>query len=181
MKKVLILAGSLREGSFNKLLAKGVKENFSDIFNFEIFSNFEKIPHYNADDQQKDGFPDIINQLGKKIRDSHGVLVVTPEYNYSIPGYLKNTLDWLSRLKENPFSGKPLCIQSASLGPLGGARVQYHLRQVLVFLDAKVMNKPEIFVTFAASKFDEKTGKINDETTLNFIKNQMIAFDKFIN
>ena len=72
MKKVLILAGSLRDHLIN--FFKGVKENFSDIFNFEIFSNFEKIPHYNADDQQKDGFPDIVNQLGEKIRDSHGVL-----------------------------------------------------------------------------------------------------------
>ena len=92
-----------------------------------------------------------------------------------MPGYLKNCIDWLSRLPNQPLDKKPVCIQSASLGPLGGARVQYHLRQILVFLNARVMNKNEIFVTFAKTKFDE-TGKLIDEQTINFIKDQLNGF-----
>ena len=94
--------------------------------------------------------------------------------------YLKNCIDWISRLPNQPLDRKPVCIQSASLGPLGGARVQYHLRQILVFLNAKVMNKNEIFVTFAKQKFDESSGKLTDDITIDFIGKQLDAFYDFI-
>ena len=109
-----------------------------------------------------------------------GVIIVTPEYNYSIPGGLKNAIDWVSRLPNQPFAGKPVALQSASPGPLGGGRVQYDLRRAMVFLDAFVLNKPEIFIGGCASKIDEKTGELKDETTRNFIKQQLAAFAKFI-
>jgi chromate reductase len=121
-----------------------------------------------------------VNALADAIRAADGVIIVTPEYNFSIPGGLKNALDWVSRLKEQPFVGKPVALQSASPGPVGGARMQYHLRQSLVFLDALTMNKPEIFVANCASKFDEKTGELKDQTTQNFIKQQLENFVKFI-
>ena len=93
---------------------------------------------------------------------------------------MKNAIDWVSRLQNQPFAGKPIALQSASPGPLGGARVQYDLRRAMVFLDAFTLNKPEIFIGNCASKFDEKTGELKDEATRNFIKQQLAAFAKFI-
>ena len=86
----------------------------------------------------------------------------------------------MSRLPSQPFAGKPVALQSASPGPVGGARVQYDLRNAMVFLDALMLNKPEIFVGNCASRIDDKTGKITDEATRNFIKQQLAAFAKFI-
>ena len=96
--------------------------------------------------------------LADAIRKADGVIIVTPEYNYSVPGALKNAIDWLSRLNDQPFVNKPVAIQSASMGPLGGPRAQYHLRQMLVFLDALAFNKPEIFVGAVQNKLDAEKG-----------------------
>jgi chromate reductase len=107
------------------------------------------------------------------------VIIVTPEYNYSVPGVLKNALDWLSRLPTQPFAGKPTMIQSGSPGVIGGARAQYHLRQILVFLDATVMNKPEVMIGQIASKVDAGSGELTDEATRGFIAAQLKAFAAF--
>src|SRR5690606_14596651 len=93
---------------------------------------------------------------------------------------LKNALDWVSRLKDQPFAGKPVALQSASPGPLGGVRVQYHLRQAMVFLDAFVLNKPEVFVAFANKKVDEEKRELTDEESKKFMRQQLAAFAKFI-
>ena len=121
-----------------------------------------------------------VTALADAIRAADGVIIVTPEYNFSIPGGLKNALDWVSRLPSQPFAGKPIAIQSASPGPLGGGRVQYDLRRMMVFLDALTLNKPEIFIGGCATKLDEKTGELKDDATRNFIKQQLEAFEKFI-
>jgi chromate reductase len=126
------------------------------------------------------GFPGPVNVLADAMRIADGVIIVTPEYNYSIPGGLKNAIDWVSRLPNQPFAGKPVALQSASPGPLGGARVQYDLRRAMVFLDAFVLNKPEIFIGGCASKIDERTGELKDAATRDFIKQQLAAFAKFI-
>ena len=97
-----------------------------------------------------------------------------------IPGGLKNAIDWVSRLQNQPFAGKPVALQSASPGPVGGARVQYDLRKAMMFLDAFTLNKPEIFIGHFASKFDEKTGELKDETTRGLLKQQLAAFATFI-
>jgi chromate reductase len=141
---------------------------------------FAAFPLYNADVQNATGFPAPVTALADAIRAADGVIIVTPEYNFSIPGGLKNAIDWVSRLPGQPFAGKPIALQSASPGPLGGARVQYDLRRAMVFLDAFVLNKPEIFIGGCAAKIDEKTGELNDEATRNFIKQQLAAFAKFI-
>ena len=179
-KNILIIGGSLRAKSFNKYLASNLIEIGKENFNFEIFSDFNLLPYYNTDDHNQDNWPNTLLELEDKIRKADGVIFVTPEYNFSVPGYLKNCIDWISRLPNQPLDRKPVCIQSASLGPLGGARVQYYLRQILVFLNAKVMNKNEIFVTFAKQKFDEKSGKLTDEITIDFIGKQLDAFYNFI-
>ena len=100
--------------------------------------------------------------LSDAIRAADGVIFRTPEYNFSLPGELKNAIDWVSRLPNQPFAGKPIAIQSASPGPLGGGRVQYDLRRAMVFLDALTLNKPEIFIGSCASKFDDKTGELKE-------------------
>ena len=179
-KNILIIGGSLRAKSFNKYLASNLIEIGKQKFNFEIFSDFNLLPHYNTDDHNQDNWPKTLLELEEKIKKADGVIFVTPEYNFSVPGYLKNCIDWISRLPNQPLDKKPVCIQSASLGPLGGARVQYHLRQILVFLNARVMNKNEIFVTFANQKFDENSGKLNDDITIDFIGKQLDAFYDFI-
>ena len=141
---------------------------------------FTEFPLYNADIQNTAAFPAPLNTLADAIRAADGVIFCTPEYNFSIPGGLKNAIDWVSRLPNQPFAGKPVALQSVSPGPVGGARVQYDLRKAMMFLDAFTLNKPEIFVGNCASKLDEKTGEIKDEATRNFIKQQLAAFATFI-
>lgn len=100
---------------------------------------------------------------------------MTPEYNYSVPGALKNALDWLSRLPDTPVAGKPVAILTASPGAIGGARAQYHLRQILVFLDGRVLNKPEVMIGKAASRLDPETGSLTDADTRSLITVQLTA------
>jgi chromate reductase, NAD(P)H dehydrogenase (quinone) len=103
-----------------------------------------------------------------------------PSITFQYRGGLKNDIDWVSRLPNQPFAGKPIALQSASPGPLGGARVQYDLRRAMVFLDAFTLNKPEIFIGNCTTKLDETTAEVKDDVTRNFIKQQLVAFAKFI-
>jgi chromate reductase len=112
--------------------------------------------------------------LKAKVRQADAVLIATPEYNFSIPGVLKNTLDWLSRPPEPPFAGKVVGIIGASPGPVGTARVQYDLRKVMVFMDAFTVNKPEVFISHCASKFDSQ-GQFTDEAGGKFIVDLLLA------
>lgn len=177
---VISICGSLRKGSFNRMLLNSLPSLAPAGMKIKEAPSFAEFPLYNADIQNSTGFPAQVNTLADAIRAADGVIIVTPEYNFSTPGGLKNALDWVSRLPNQPFAGKPIALQSASPGPLGGGRVQYDLRKSLVFLDAFTLNKPEIFVGNCASKIDEKTGEIKDEATRNFIKQQLESFAKFI-
>ena len=114
------------------------------------------------------------------IRRADGLIIVSPEYNWSIPGGLKNAIDWVSRMKEQPFKDKPVALQSAAGGILGGSRMQYHLRQSLISVDAILFGRPEVIVTFAAQKFDGKTLELKDQTAIDLIRQQLAGFEKFI-
>jgi chromate reductase len=177
---VISICGSLRKGSFNRMLMNSLPGLAPGGMKIKEAPGFAEFPLYNADIQNSSGFPPPVNALADAIRAADGVIIVTPEYNFSTPGGLKNALDWVSRLQNQPFAGKPIALQSASPGPLGGGRVQYDLRKTFVFLDALTLNKPEIFVGNCASKFDETTGELKDETTRNFLKQQLESFAKFI-
>lgn len=179
-QRVLVIWGSLRKGSFNKALAHALPELAPERMELVMARTIGDFPLYNADDEKASGFPKPAEELGEQIRAADGVIIVTPEYNFSVPGVLKNAIDWVSRLPNQPFAHKPVAIESASPSPLGGARAQYHLRQTMVFLEAHVFNKPEIFVSFASKKFDETSGKLTDETTRDFIRKQLEAFSGFI-
>ncbi len=177
---VLTICGSLRKGSYNAMVQRALPALAPAEMKLSPSPSFADFPIYNADIQNSSGFPAAVSALADAIRAADGVIFCTPEYNFSIPGGLKNAIDWVSRLQNQPFAGKPVALMSASPGPVGGARVQYDLRRAMVFLDAITLNKPEIFIGNCAAKFDEKTGELKDETTRNFIKQQLAAFAAFI-
>jgi chromate reductase len=177
---IVSICGSLRQGSYNRMVMNALAGLAPAGMNIKEAPSFAELPLYNADIQNSSGFPAAVRTLADAIRAADGVVFCTPEYNFSIPGGLKNAIDWVSRLPDQPFAGKPVAIQSASPGPLGGGRVQYDLRRTMVFLDAFALNKPEIFIGNCASKIDDKTGELKDETTRNFIKQQLEAFAKFV-
>jgi chromate reductase, NAD(P)H dehydrogenase (quinone) len=177
---VVSICGSLRKGSYNRMVMNALQGYAPEGMRITEAPSFADFPLYNADVQNSSGFPALVQALGEAIRAADGVIFVTPEYNYSIPGGLKNAIDWVSRLPNQPFAGKPIAIQSATGGTLGGGRMQYDLRRCMIFLDAWTINKPEIFIGNCSQKIDEKTGQIKDEQTISFIKQQLAAFAKFI-
>ena len=176
--KIGVLAGSLRKGSYNGSIARALPALAPAGVSIGALPPIGDIPLYDSDLQAK-GFPAPVTALAEAIRGMHGVILVSPEYNYSVPGVLKNAIDWVSRVPNQPFAGKPIALQSATMGPLGGARVQYHLRQIFVFLDAQVMNKPEVFVGLAQNKIDAH-GAITDTATSEFIAGQLKAFADYV-
>src|SRR5262245_35795867 len=140
---VISICGSLRKGSYNAIVARTLPALAPAGMAISASPPIGTLPLYNADTQSEQGFPAAVNVLGDAIRAADGVIFNMPEYNYGIPGVLKNAIDWVSRLPNQPFANKPVALQSASLGPLGGPRAQYQMRQCLVFLDAFVFNRPE--------------------------------------
>jgi len=165
--KIVGFGGSLRKESYNKYLLNEAKFLMPENVEFEILS-INGFPMFNQD--LENNYPEKVKNFKKKIKNSDGILIATPEYNYSIPGFLKNAIDLASRpYGDNSFDKKPVAMVSASIGMLGGARAQYQLRQSFVFLNMIPVNKPEVFVTFAQQKFD-KNGKLTDEMTKKFMK-----------
>jgi chromate reductase, NAD(P)H dehydrogenase (quinone) len=177
---VLVVCGSLRKGSYNAALARALPGLAPPEIKFVTAPPFGTLPLYNADIQEASGFPGPAEDLAAAIRAADGVLFVTPEYNWSMPGGLKNAIDWVSRMKDQPFEGKPVAIQSCSQGPLGGARMQYHWRMSMTFLKAFIFGTPEVFVGNAASKFDKTSLELTDQGTKDAVKAQLTAFAKFI-
>src|SRR5262245_10154652 len=164
--KILGIAGSLRKASFNRMAlnaAAGLLPAGDQLEQFDL----EGIPPYNQDLDTKP--PARVTDLKKAIRAADAVLISTAEYNYSIPGVLKNAIDWASRpYGDSAWKGKPVAVMGASIGNLGTARAQYHLRQVFVFLDMPVVNQPEVMISAAGSKFDE-AGNLTDATAKELI------------
>ena len=175
----VVMVGSLRKGSFNAAIARALPALAPDGVEIGPLPSVGEFPLYNADVQAQ-GFPAIVTETGQAIRAADGVIIVTPEYNYSIPGVLKNAIDWISRLPNQPFAGKPVAIQSASTGLYGGVRAQLHLRHCFVFLDARVFNRPEVIIPQVNTKVDAATGDVTDPATRGFIADQLKAFAAFV-
>jgi chromate reductase, NAD(P)H dehydrogenase (quinone) len=170
--KILGFAGSLRKASFNKALLRAAAELLPPDTELET-CDLEGIPGFNADLEATP--PEKVKEFKARIRAADAVLIVTPEYNFSVPGVLKNAIDWASRPSgDSVWKQKTVGMMSVSTGMLGGSRAQYHLRQTFLFLDVKSVTKPEVFVTFAAQKFDE-TGKLTDEPTRKVVKDFLQA------
>ena len=160
---ILAISGSLRVGSYNTRLLKAVEAAAPDTLRLDIITP-RGVPLYDGDEEEKQGIPSIVEELKERIRAADGLIIASPEYNFSVPGVLKNMIDWLSRGERQPFNGKPIGIMGASTSPVGTARAQYHLRMALQALSGVVMPRPEIFVMRASDKFDSD-GKLTDEAT----------------
>ena len=164
--KILGIAGSTRTGSFNKGALRAAVELAPDGVEIEEF-DISGLPGFSQDEEQNP--PGKVTEFKQKIREADAILFVSPEYNYSVPGVLKNAIDWASRpYGDSAWEGKPAAVMGASIGAIGTARMQYHLRQIMVFLDMHPVNRPEVMITNCTSKFDEK-GNLTDEETKKYI------------
>src|SRR5437016_6620072 len=173
---VLAICGSLRTGSYNRAALRtaiGLKPPGMTIETADIGS----IPLYN-EDVRAQGFPPPVETLRRQIAAADALLFVTPEYNYSMPGVLKNAIDWASRPPDQPFVGKPVAMMGASAGMGGTARAQYDLRRCCVFLDMHPPNKPEVLIGQAQPKFDA-AGRFTDEAARGFIRDLLVALDQW--
>jgi chromate reductase len=173
-KKIHILgfAGSLRKQSYNRALLSAANDMVPENATLEIF-DLAGIPPFNQDLENEP--PEKVRDFKARIRAADAILIVTPEYNYSIPGVLKNAIDWASRpYGDNAFDGKPVAMMGASIGMLGTARAQYDLRRSFVFLNMYPMNQPEVMVPFAQDKVDEN-GRVTDEKTRKKIRELLEA------
>ena len=169
-----VLLGSLRRRSFSRAIANTLDELAPDDVCVSLLSSVGDLPSYN-EDLQNTGIPNEVSLLARSIAESDAVVIVTPEYNHSIPGALKNALDWLSRLPQHPFAGKPVAIQTVSPGLFGGVRAKPHLIQVMLSLDASLLNKPAIEVAQVAHKVDGETAMLRDARTRALIAEQLAA------
>ena len=163
---ILGIAGSLRKESFNRYALRAATELVPAGSTLETFE-LDGIPPFNQDEDQNP--PAKVIELKSKIRAADAILIVTPEYNYSVPGVLKNAIDWASRpYGDSAWSEKPVAIMGASVGALGSARAQYHLRQIFVFLNMFPVNQPEVMISNASQRFDE-AGTLTDAKTRELI------------
>ena len=174
---VLAISGSLRKASYNTALLKAATGLEPEGMSIRL-TDLHGIPLYNGDTDGPEK-PAAVVELSQAIRAADAVLISTPEYNYSVSGVLKNAIDWISRVEDQPFAGKPLGIMGAAAGGLGTARAQYHLRQVFVYLDARIMNRPEMFVGSAYAKFDGD-GNLTDEDTVKFLTTYLQSFHDWV-
>ncbi len=169
---ILGIAGSLRKGSYNRAALRAAQQLAPADARIEIFE-LDGIPVFNQDEDAHP--PEKVVQLKARVRAADAILFVTPEYNYSIPGALKNAIDWASRpYGDSAWEGKPVAVMGASPGTLGTARAQYHLRQVFVFLNMYPLNRPEVMIARADERFDAQ-GNLTDESTREHIRKLVAA------
>ena len=168
---ILGISGSLRKSSYNTRLLAAASELLPEGMTLATF-DLSPIPLYN-DDVRVVGFPKPVQQFRERIAAADALLIATPEYNYSIPGVLKNAIDWASRPPDPPVNGKPVAMMGASTGNFGTVRAQMHLRQVCVFCNMFPLNKPEVLVMRAQEKFDAN-GHLIDESARGFIRELLL-------
>jgi len=163
---MLGIAGSLRRDSFNRAALRAATQLVAEGATIDIFE-LDGLPGFNEDQERNP--PAKVVELKRRIREADAILFVTPEYNYSIPGVLKNAIDWASRpYGDSAWNGKPAAIMGASVGAIGTARAQYHLRQMMVFLNMFPINQPEVMIGNASTRFDAQ-GNLTDDTTKKLI------------
>ena len=165
--KILGIAGSLRRESFNRAALRAASSLLPEGATLNIFE-LDGIPGFSQDGEQNP--PEKVVDLKRRIREADAILIVTPEYNYSIPGVLKNAIDWASRpYGDSAWNGKPAAIMGASIGTIATARAQYHLRQIFVFLNMFPINQPEVMIGNASERFDAQ-GNLTDDATKEHIR-----------
>jgi chromate reductase, NAD(P)H dehydrogenase (quinone) len=165
--QILGIAGSLRRASYNRAALRAAMDLMPQDASLDTFE-LDGISGFDQDEEQNP--PAKVIELKRRIREADAILIVTPEYNYSIPGVLKNAIDWASRpYGDSAWNGKPVAVMGASIGTIGTARAQYHLRQVFVFLNMLPINQPEVMISNAGERFDAQ-GNLTDETTKKLIR-----------
>jgi chromate reductase len=165
--KILGIPGSLRRASFNRMALEAARWLLPDGATLDV-CGLEDIPPYNQDVEKQP--PPRVVELKSRVRAADAILFATPEYNYSVPGVLKNAIDWASRpYGDSAWQGKPVAVMGASVGMLGTARAQYHLRQSFVFLNMHPVNQPEVLIGNASQRFNER-GELTDETSRELIR-----------
>jgi chromate reductase len=164
--KILGIAGSLRKASYNRGALRAAQQLCPQGATIEAFE-LDGIPGFNQDEERNP--PQKVIDLKNRIRAAHAILFVTPEYNYGLPGVLKNAIDWASRpYGDSAWNGKPAAIMSAAMSMGGGVRAQYQLRQSFVFLNIDAVIQPEVAIGNATERFDEQ-GNLKDETSKKLI------------
>jgi chromate reductase len=169
--RILGIAGSLRKASFNRAALRAALELVPADATLEAFE-LDGIPPFNQDEERS--VPPRVAELKARIRAADAILIVTPEYNYSVPSVLKNAIDWASRPPDQPFNGKPAAIFGASPGMIGTAVAQFELRRYLGVLNALVLNTPSVMIGQAGAKFDEQ-GRLTDQPTREIIGQMLVA------
>ena len=173
---VLGMSGSLRKASFNTAALRATGELLPEGMRLET-ADQRPLPHYD-DDVRLQGYPPVVQAFRDRIKAADAILFVTPEYNYSVSGVLKNAIDWASRPPDQPFNWKPCAIISASGSLLGGVRAQYHLRHMCVSLNCFPINAPQVYITEAPKKFDAE-GKLTDQSARDLIRQLMTELKRF--
>jgi chromate reductase, NAD(P)H dehydrogenase (quinone) len=175
---ILGISGSLRAASYNSAALRAAQQLAPTGIAISL-ADISAIPIYN-DDVREQSLPPSVKKLAEEIAAADAILIATPEYNYSIPGALKNAIDWISKVPNQPFYEKPVAIMGASMGAIGTARAQYDLRKIFVFLNAYVLNQPEIMIAAAHTRFDAK-GHLTDEVARSLIGKQIAALKDWTN
>ncbi len=168
------ISGSLRKQSLNTAALRACARLLPPSVTLEI-ADISAIPLYNEEIREQ-GLPAPVQTLREQIAKADALVIATPEYNYSVPGVLKNAIDWASRPPSQPFEGKPIALISASPGGFGGARAQYHLRQVFIYLNGLMLNRPEAMISAAHTKFDA-SGELTDSATADALKAVLAALE----
>ena len=176
--KIAGISGSLRKHSMHRGILRTVADHLQAKGIEFIEVEIGDMPLYNQDINDQ-GIPTAVQQAHDKLQAADAIVLASPEYNYSVTGVLKNAIDWFSRIENQAFNGKAVSIMGASPG-MGTARSQYHLRQILVFMNAFVVNKPEVMIAQAGGKFDEQ-GNLTDQRTIDFLDDALTALINFSN
>ena len=172
MKKIVLISGSFRKNSYNTALLKYIENKYKEKANIKIL-DISKLPYFNED--LENSLSPVVISFKKEVESADGIIISTPEYNYSIPGVLKNAIDWLSRGDKKILDRKHAAIMSASLSIIGGARAQVELKKILQSLNMNILYKPDVYVTDSYSKIDD-SGKITDSFTRNIIEKLFETF-----
>lgn len=175
--RVMAISGSSRKASYNTALLREARGLAPPAMAVEMY-DITGIPPYN-DDVRLEGYPPAAAGFRNAIRVSDAVLIASPEYNRSVPGMLKNAIDWASRQPDQPFQGKPMAIMGVSNGALGAAFANYHLRQIMVYMDARLVNGPEVMIGAGRTKFDEQ-GRLVDQPTRDFVAAHLRRLERLV-
>lgn len=178
--KLGTMTGSLRKASFSRVLSKSLPALAEPNVSILELPSVGDLPLFNQDILDENGVPQSVATLAEAVRSVDGLIIVSPEYNWSIPGPLKNALDWLSRLDPQPFADKPAMIITSSPGLLGGARAHPPIRNVLHGIGCRILARPEIQISQIAAKVTTNPAAISDSATADFVTQRLAAFAAFV-